>query len=61
LTLEGWLKAIKLSIDKDISIYDAIYGAMTLIFNGILVTSDEKLSERIKDTVRVVTLDELSL
>ena len=61
MTLEGWLKAIKLSIDKDISIYDAIYGAMTLIFNGILVTSDEKLSERIKDTVRVVTLDELSL
>ena len=55
MTLEGWLKAIKLSIDKDISIYDAIYGAMTLIFNGILVTSDEKLSERIKDTVRVVS------
>ncbi len=61
LSLEGWLKAVKLSIDRGVSIYDAVYGAMALISNGILVTNDEELRERIGDRIRVIMLDELDL
>ena len=61
LTSEDWLRAVELSIDMEVSIYDAAYGALALISNGILVTSDEKLHERIKDRVRVVMLNELGL
>ncbi|RLE68174.1 MAG: PIN domain nuclease [Thermoprotei archaeon] len=61
LALEGWLKAVELSVDKGVSIYDAVYGAIALIVNGILVTSDEELYERIGDSVRVAMLSEVSL
>ena len=61
LNLEGWLRAAELSADKEVSIYDAVYGAMALILDGVLVTSDENLRERIKDKVRIVTLDKLDL
>ena len=61
LPLEGWLRAVKLSMDKEMSIYDAVYGAAALIYNGILVTSDEKLREKIEDKVRVIMLNELDL
>ncbi len=61
LNLEGWLRAAEISADNEVSIYDAVYGAMALILDGVLVTSDEKLRERIKDKVRIVTLDKLDL
>ena len=61
LPLKGWLKAVKLSVDKGVSIYDAAYGATALIYNGILVTSDERLHESIKDRVEVIMLNELDL
>jgi len=61
LTLEAWLRAVELSVNMGVSIYDAVYGAMALILNGVLVTSDEKLRERIENKVRVIMLDELHL
>jgi len=61
LPLEGWLRAVELSMNKEMSIYDAVYGAVALIHNGILVTSDEKLRESIMDRVKVIMLNELDL
>jgi len=60
LTLEGWLRAVELSVGRGVSVYDAVYGATALIVNGTLVTSDEGLCEKLEDSVRVVTLSEVS-
>ena len=60
LTLEGWLRAVELSVGRGVSVYDAVYGATALIVNGTLVTSDEGLCEKLEDNVRVVTLSEVS-
>ncbi len=60
VTVENWLYAVKLSFSNKISIYDAVYGAMALVTNSILVTSDKELYTRIKDVVNVIMLNELS-
>ena len=46
LTLEAWLRAVELSVNMGVSIYDAVYGAMTLILNDVLITSDKILYEK---------------
>lgn len=61
LSPEEWLRAIELSVDGGVSVYDAVYGAMALSIGGMLVTSDEELYEKIGGKVRVVMLSELSL
>jgi len=61
LTPEGWVRAIKLSVDRGVSVQDAVYGAMALALDGALVTSDEELRGRIGDLVKVTLLSELDL
>jgi len=46
LSYRGWLEAIEISLDKKISVYDAVYVALTKIINGTFVTCDEELKKK---------------
>jgi predicted nucleic acid-binding protein len=62
-TTEMWYRAFKTSIFERISVYDAIYLATSFILEAKMVTSDEKLIERLSSNAkkRVIPLSELSL
>ncbi len=51
ITLEvpegAWMKAIELSLEEGISIYDATYLALAKISNGKMITSDARLSQKL--------------
>ena len=53
INLEFILKAIKIALDNDITVYDATYLALTEIYDGELVTADKKLYDRTHDRYRV--------
>ncbi len=40
--------AVKIAIDNEVTVYDAIYIALSLNTNGTFITSDKKLYEKIK-------------
>jgi predicted nucleic acid-binding protein len=41
--------AIKLSYDYKIAVYDAVFIALAKLINGIFVTADKKLYEKVKE------------
>jgi|GEM_PF-7091857 len=53
LNLELMLETIKIALDNDITLYDATYPALIKIYNGILVTADKKLYNKIYGRYRV--------
>jgi predicted nucleic acid-binding protein len=57
-----WLQAFDLSMSQDISVYDAIYIAMSEVLDAKLITSDKKLIEKLTQPVRkrVALLEELA-
>jgi len=63
-TMEMWLKTFKISVtSEEISIYDAIYVAVSLALDTRLVTSDRKFVEKLNEDVkrRITLLSELSI
>ena len=42
--------AAKIAIDNDVTVYDAIYVALSLKINGIFITADKRFYEKIKGT-----------
>jgi predicted nucleic acid-binding protein len=42
-----WAKAIELSVTHGITIYDAVYVALAVLYDAQLVTSDRKLYEKL--------------
>jgi predicted nucleic acid-binding protein len=61
-TTEMWSRAFKTSIYEEISVYDAIYMAASLVLDAKMVTSDEMLIERLSSSAkkRVILLTELN-
>jgi predicted nucleic acid-binding protein len=55
-----WLRAFDLSVSQDVSVYDAIYIAISVVLDVKLITSDKKLAEKLSQPVRnrVVLLEE---
>ena len=51
-TAETWLNAFKLSLSEEIDVYDAVYMAMALSFDGKLITSDRRLVEKLGGKLR---------
>jgi len=51
-TTEMWLKTFEVSISEKVTIYDAVYIAMSLVFDAKLVTSDERLFEKLSEKTR---------
>ena len=47
-----WLQAFDLAMSEDISVYDAIYVAMSVVLDARLITSDKKLAEKLSQHVR---------
>lgn len=55
---DEWLLACELSIEEDVSIYDSIYLALAIRRNGVMITSDQRLYDRLsggrKEHVRLL-------
>jgi predicted nucleic acid-binding protein len=47
-----WLQAFDISLSQDISVYDAIYMAMSVVLDARLITSDKKLAEKLSQPMR---------
>lgn len=62
-TTEIWLRAFEISMLEGVAVYDAIYIATSLALDAKLVTSDEKLIEKLSEDVRrrITLLSELSV
>ena len=41
--------AVKIAIDNDVTVYDAIYIALSISINGTFITADKRLYEKIKE------------
>jgi len=48
-TMEIIELAVKLSYDYKIAVYDAVFIALAKLINGIFVTADKKLYEKVKE------------
>jgi predicted nucleic acid-binding protein len=46
-TTDTWLKAFSISISENLSIFDAVYVAMSEVLNARLITSDKELVEKL--------------
>lgn len=60
-TTDAWLQAFNASLSQDLSVYDAVYIAMSVVLDARLVTSDKKLFEKLDQSTRnrVILLEEL--
>ena len=61
LKIGSWRKTLKLSASKELSVYDAVYVALTLDLKATLITSDEKIKTKLEDQVDIVLLKDLNL
>jgi predicted nucleic acid-binding protein len=52
LTTETWLKAFSISLSENLSIYDAVYLAMSEVLKTTLITSDKELVGKLDRTLR---------
>jgi len=57
LSEEEWEIAVNLSLEKNISIYDAVYAAVAKKEKATLITSDKTLYETLKNIVNTLLLE----
>jgi len=57
--MEVWRIAIELSFKIGISVYDAIYAALSVSRKAPLVTSDRELHNKLKGQISIILLEEL--
>ncbi|MEM4971318.1 MAG: type II toxin-antitoxin system VapC family toxin [Sulfolobales archaeon] len=57
--IEVWRIAIELSFKIDISVYDAVYAALSVSRKAPLVTSDRELHNKLKGHMSIILLEEL--
>lgn len=50
--LSTWQKAVEISLNEQISIYDAVYIAMAFTLDAKMVTADRKLPKRVSEKTK---------
>lgn len=52
VTTDVWLQAFRMSLSQNLSVYDAVYMAMSVVLDARLVTSDKKLVDKLDQSMR---------
>lgn len=59
LKMEDWRKTLKLSMSREVSIYDAVYAALAIRLGAVLITSDDEMKKKLGDQVSIMLLRDL--
>ena len=61
LRSKAWIKAVLLSMNKDVSIYDSVYAALAIDLKATLITSDKELYKKLGDEVAITLLENVEM